>query len=68
MSEALLCDAIRTPIGRDAGSLSSVCADDLGAVPLKALMERNKEADWSAIGDIIYGWANQGIAIAIERV
>ncbi|MFM0674198.1 3-oxoadipyl-CoA thiolase [Paraburkholderia sediminicola] len=59
MSEALLCDAVRTPIGRYAGSLSSVRADDLGAVPLKALMERNKEVDWSAIDDIIYGCANQ---------
>ncbi|MFM0341596.1 3-oxoadipyl-CoA thiolase [Paraburkholderia fungorum] len=59
MSEAFLCDAIRTPIGRYAGSLSSVRADDLGAVPLKALMERNKEVDWSAIDDVIYGCANQ---------
>ncbi|MFM0172191.1 3-oxoadipyl-CoA thiolase [Paraburkholderia sediminicola] len=59
MSEALLCDAVRTPIGRYAGSLSSVRADDLGAVPLKALMERNKEVDWSAIDDIIFGCANQ---------
>src|ERR1700746_3908785 len=59
MSEALLCDAIRTPIGRYAGSLSSVRADDLGAVPLKALMERNKDVDWSAIDDVIYGCANQ---------
>lgn len=48
MTEAFLCDAIRTPIGRYAGSLSSVRADDLGAVPLKALMERNQEVDWSA--------------------
>ena len=59
MTEAFLCDAIRTPIGRYAGSLSSVRADDLGAVPLKALMERNKEVDWSAIDDVIYGCANQ---------
>ncbi|MGF6380973.1 3-oxoadipyl-CoA thiolase [Paraburkholderia sp. JPY303] len=59
MTEAFLCDAIRTPIGRYAGSLSSVRADDLGAVPLKALMERNKNVDWSAIDDVIYGCANQ---------
>ncbi|WP_454875502.1 3-oxoadipyl-CoA thiolase [Paraburkholderia xenovorans] len=59
MTEAFLCDAIRTPIGRYAGSLSSVRADDLGAVPLKALMERNQDVDWSAIDDVIYGCANQ---------
>ncbi|ABE33819.1 3-oxoadipyl-CoA thiolase [Paraburkholderia xenovorans LB400] len=59
MTEAFLCDAIRTPIGRYAGALSSVRADDLGAVPLKALMERNKEVDWNAIDDVIYGCANQ---------
>jgi acetyl-CoA C-acetyltransferase/acetyl-CoA acyltransferase len=59
MTEAFLCDAIRTPIGRYAGSLSSVRADDLGAVPLKALMERNKSVDWDAIDDVIYGCANQ---------
>lgn len=59
MTEAFLCDAIRTPIGRYAGALSSVRADDLGAVPLKALMERNKDVDWSAIDDVIYGCANQ---------
>ncbi|WP_322011439.1 3-oxoadipyl-CoA thiolase [Paraburkholderia sp. J12] len=59
MKEAFLCDAIRTPIGRYAGALSSVRADDLGAVPLRALMERNKEVDWSAIDDVIYGCANQ---------
>ncbi|CAG4887455.1 3-oxoadipyl-CoA thiolase [Paraburkholderia saeva] len=59
MTEAFLCDAIRTPIGRYAGALSSVRADDLGAVPLKALIERNKDVDWSAIDDVIYGCANQ---------
>ncbi|MBB5402724.1 3-oxoadipyl-CoA thiolase [Paraburkholderia youngii] len=59
MTEAFLCDAIRTPIGRYAGSLSSVRADDLGAVPLKALMERNHNVDWTAIDDVIYGCANQ---------
>jgi len=59
MTEAFLCDAIRTPIGRYAGALAQVRADDLGAVPLKALMERNKAVDWSAIDDVIYGCANQ---------
>jgi 3-oxoadipyl-CoA thiolase len=59
MTEAFLCDAIRTPLGRFAGALSSVRADDLGAVPLKALMERNKSVDWDAIDDVIYGCANQ---------
>ncbi|ASL45941.1 Beta-ketoadipyl-CoA thiolase [Burkholderia sp. AD24] len=59
MTEAFLCDAIRTPIGRYAGSLSSVRADDLGAVPLKALMERNQQVDWNAVDDVIYGCANQ---------
>jgi len=59
MTEAFLCDAIRTPIGRYAGSLSQVRADDLGAVPLKALLERNKNVDWNAVDDVIYGCANQ---------
>ena len=59
MTEAFICDAIRTPIGRYAGALAQVRADDLGAVPLKALMERNKDVDWTAIDDVIYGCANQ---------
>ncbi|WP_197387121.1 3-oxoadipyl-CoA thiolase [Ralstonia pseudosolanacearum] len=59
MTEALICDAIRTPIGRYGGSLSAVRADDLGAVPLKALMARNPQVDWSAIDDVIFGCANQ---------
>ncbi len=59
MTEAYICDAIRTPIGRYGGALSSVRADDLGAIPLKALMERNPQVDWSAVEDIIYGCANQ---------
>jgi 3-oxoadipyl-CoA thiolase len=59
MKEAFICDAIRTPIGRYGGSLSSVRPDDLGAVPLRALMERNQEVDWSAVDDVIYGCANQ---------
>ncbi|TWG79966.1 acetyl-CoA acyltransferase [Cupriavidus gilardii J11] len=57
-TEAFICDAIRTPIGRY-GGLSAVRADDLGAVPLKALMARHPELDWSAIDDVIYGNANQ---------
>ena len=59
MTEAYICDAIRTPIGRYGGALSSARADDLGAIPLKALMERNPQVDWSAVDDIIYGCANQ---------
>ena len=59
MTEAYICDYIRTPIGRFGGSLSSVRADDLGAIPLKALVERNGEVDWGAIDDVIYGCANQ---------
>ncbi|KLU24965.1 beta-ketoadipyl CoA thiolase [Caballeronia mineralivorans PML1(12)] len=59
MTEAFLCDAIRTPIGRYAGVLSSVRADDLGAVPLRALMERNKDVDWDMVEEVIYGCANQ---------
>jgi acetyl-CoA acyltransferase len=54
-----ICDAIRTPIGRYAGSLSSVRADDLGAVPIKALMERNPQVQWDQVDDVIYGCANQ---------
>lgn len=59
MSEAYICDYIRTPIGRYGGALSSVRADDLGAVPLRALMARNPDVDWEAIDDVIYGSANQ---------
>ena len=59
MAEAFICDYIRTPIGRFGGSISSVRTDDLGAVPLKALMERNAGVDWAAVDDVIYGCANQ---------
>ncbi len=59
MTDAFLCDAIRTPIGRYGGALSSVRADDLGAVPLRALAERNREVDWAALDDVIFGCANQ---------
>jgi acetyl-CoA C-acetyltransferase len=56
---AFICDAIRTPFGRYGGALSSVRADDLGAVPLKALMARNPGVDWEAVTDVLYGCANQ---------
>src|SRR5690606_33823502 len=59
MPEAFICDAVRTPIGRYAGSLSSVRPDDLGAVPLKTLMARNPNVDWGAVDDVIFGCANQ---------
>ncbi|WP_376966262.1 3-oxoadipyl-CoA thiolase [Azospirillum sp. A26] len=59
MRDAYICDAIRTPIGRYAGALSSVRADDLGAVPIRALMQRNPSVDWAAVDDVIYGCANQ---------
>src|SRR5216110_1081999 len=59
MTQAFICDAIRTPFGRYGGALSSVRADDLGAIPLKALMTRNKEVDWAAVTDVIFGCANQ---------
>ena len=59
MTEAFVCDAIRTPFGRYGGALSSVRADDLGAVPIRALMSRYPSVDWAHIDDIIYGCANQ---------
>lgn len=59
MKDAFICDAIRTPFGRYGGSLAKVRADDLGAIPLKALMERNPNVDWNDVDDIIYGNANQ---------
>ncbi|CAN5349912.1 3-oxoadipyl-CoA thiolase [soil metagenome] len=59
MTDAFICDAIRTPIGRYGGSLASVRPDDLAAIPLKALMARNPGADWSALDDVIFGCANQ---------
>lgn len=59
MTDALIIDAIRTPIGRYGGALSKVRADDLGAIPIKALMERNPTVDWSKVDDVLYGCANQ---------
>ncbi|MGN6307713.1 MAG: 3-oxoadipyl-CoA thiolase [Mesorhizobium sp.] len=59
MAEAFICDYIRTPIGRFGGALSPVRTDDLAAVPLRALMERNASVDWAAVDDLVYGCANQ---------
>ena len=59
MTQAFICDAIRTPFGRYGGTLSTVRADDLGALPIKALMERNPQVEWNLVDDIIYGCANQ---------
>ena len=57
--QAFICDAIRTPFGRYGGALSSVRTDDLGAIPIKALMDRNPGVDWAAVTDVLYGCANQ---------
>ena len=59
MSEAFICDAIRTPIGRYGGALSSVRTDDLAAIPIATLMERNPDVDWNSVDDVIYGCVNQ---------
>ncbi len=59
MTEAFICDAIRTPIGRYGGALSSVRTDDLAAMPIKWLMERNANVDWAAVDDVSYGCVNQ---------
>jgi acetyl-CoA acyltransferase len=59
MNPVYICDAIRTPIGRYGGSLSSVRTDDLGAVPIKALMQRNPQVKWDEVDEVIYGCANQ---------
>lgn len=59
MTDAYICDAIRTPFGRYGGALSPVRPDDLGAIPLKALMERNPNVDWNSVDDLIFGNANQ---------
>ncbi|MEN9842259.1 MAG: Beta-ketoadipyl-CoA thiolase [Pseudomonadota bacterium] len=57
--QAFICDAIRTPFGRYGGALSSVRTDDLGAIPIRALMQRNPQVDWAAVTDVLYGCANQ---------
>ncbi len=59
MNQAFICDAIRTPFGRYGGALSSIRTDDLGAIPLRALMARNANVDWTAVTDVLYGCANQ---------
>ena len=59
MEHAYICDAIRTPFGKYGGALSSIRADDLAAIPIKALIERNRRVDWGALDDVIYGCANQ---------
>ncbi len=59
METAYICDAIRTPFGRYGGALASIRTDDLAAIPLKALVERNAGVDWSALDDVVYGCANQ---------
>ncbi|WDI30679.1 3-oxoadipyl-CoA thiolase [Hyphococcus flavus] len=59
MADAFICDGVRTPIGRYGGALAAVRADDLAAIPLRALMERNKKVDWAALDDVILGCANQ---------
>jgi acetyl-CoA acyltransferase len=59
MAEAFICDAARTPIGRYGGALSGVRTDDLAAIPIKALVDRNPSIDWSRVNDVIFGCANQ---------
>ncbi len=59
MAEAFICDAIRTPIGRYGGALATLRPDDLGAIPIRALMDRNPGVDWAAVDDVVYGCANQ---------
>ncbi|MEL7416604.1 MAG: beta-ketoacyl synthase N-terminal-like domain-containing protein, partial [Pseudomonadota bacterium] len=59
MPDAFICDYIRTPIGRFGGALAPVRTDDLGAIPLRALMERNDKVDWAAVDDLTFGCANQ---------
>ena len=59
MTEAYICDAVRTPIGRYGGSLAHVRADDLAAIPIRALIERNPQIDWAELDDVIMGCANQ---------
>ena len=59
MPDAFICDSVRTPIGRYAGGLAKVRTDDLGALPIKALMKRHPNVDWSALDDVYYGCANQ---------
>src|SRR5436309_7360495 len=59
MEPAYICDAIRTPFGRYGGTLAAIRTDDLAAIPIKALVERNSKVDWNALDDLVYGCANQ---------
>src|SRR5260370_23419988 len=59
MENAYICDAIRTPFGRYGGALASIRTDDLAAIPLRALVERNAKVDWNAVDDVVFGCANQ---------
>ena len=59
MQDAYICDGVRTPFGRLGGGLSPVRADDLGSIPLKAIIERNAHVDWSLLDDVVMGCANQ---------
>src|SRR3954468_19535242 len=59
MPEAFICDGVRTPIGRYAGGLARVRTDDLGAIPIKALMKRHPKVDWTALDEVYFGCANQ---------
>src|SRR4029078_10313021 len=59
MRQVFICDAIRTPIGRYGGALAGIRPDDLGAIPLQALMHRNPRVDWAAVDDVYFGCANQ---------
>src|SRR5260221_4200568 len=59
MNDVFICDAIRTPFGRYGGALASIRADDLAAIPIRALIDRNPNVDWEAVDDVIFGCANQ---------
>src|SRR5947209_1864550 len=59
MNDVFICDAVRTPFGRYGGALATIRTDDLAAIPLRALMERNPQVDWQAVDDVVFGCANQ---------
>src|SRR5580698_7044843 len=59
MTDVFICDAIRTPFGRYGGALATIRPDDLAAIPIRALMERNPGVDWQAVDDVVFGCANQ---------
>ena len=68
MLDAFICDALRTPIGRYGGGLANVRTDDLGAVPIRALIERNTKVDWSAIDDVVYDDGEIGLLSRLGRL